>query len=332
MIIFLFSVVEIHAQSTKKRSLAGEWKVTWTDGTHNRELDKIVIFPAEKDLERYIDVPVPMDLNVAMEKRGLISDPNVGVNSLQARWVGQQYWCYYKTFEVDDDALSTRCWLVFDRLDYVAEIYLNGTKIGSHENAFMPCRIDVSDHLTEGINKLVVGIESGHYYAAQKPGLDYITPNFVEVANKRVWLRKPQYQYGWDWNPVMVNVGITGDVRLEWSDGVRIEEVIVQSELTDDLKSAQVNCKTYLQGTESGQKAQIKTTIVETNESIQSEVELQKDIMSYNSTVTIGNSKLWWPIGQGEQNFYHVKTEVFIDGTLAVSKTKRVGIRKVEID
>jgi hypothetical protein len=43
--------------------------------------------------------------------------------------------------------------------------------------------------------------------------------------NKRHWLRKPQYQFGWDWNPRLINVGITGPARLEWAKRIRLDQV-----------------------------------------------------------------------------------------------------------
>lgn len=158
------------SQENGKLDLNGTWKVTWTDGVHGREIPNILEFPAEKDLERYMDVPVPMDLNKAMEAKGIIDDPNISTNSLQARWIGQQYWCYYRTFDVDPNIPGKRTWLVFDRLDYAASIYMNGKRIGSHQNAYTTCRIDVTERLLVGKNTLTVGIESGHYLAADKNG------------------------------------------------------------------------------------------------------------------------------------------------------------------
>ncbi len=167
LILILMQPLAI-SQENGHLDLNGTWKVTWTDGVHGREIPNMLEFSAEKELERYMDVPVPMDLNKAMEAKGVIDDPNISTYSLQARWIGQQYWVYYKTFDVDPKILDKRSWLVFDRLDYAATIYLNGKKIGSHQNAYTPWRIDVSAFLLDGKNALTVGIESGHYLAADK--------------------------------------------------------------------------------------------------------------------------------------------------------------------
>ena len=67
-------------------------------------------------------VDVPMDLNLAMQKRGMFGDINIGTNTLSARWVSQQYWQYYRYLNVPKEALNKTVWLVFDQLDYNATI------------------------------------------------------------------------------------------------------------------------------------------------------------------------------------------------------------------
>ncbi|MFC2089818.1 sugar-binding domain-containing protein [Bacteroidota bacterium] len=330
--IILLSQAAALSQENGHLDLNGTWKVTWTDGVHGREILTILEFSAEKDLDRYMDVPVPMDLNKAMEAIGLIDDPNISTNSLKARWIGQQYWCYYRTFDVDPTMLEKRNWLVFDRLDYAARIYLNGKKIGSHQNAYTPCRIDVSGLLLPGKNTLTVGIESGHYLSADKNGGNYIHPNRIESSTKRSWLRKPQYQYGWDWNPLMVNVGITGDVYLEWAEKARIDQTLIQAELSDDLNRADLKVNTYIQGCAEEVNATIRVTVVETRQRSEQAVMLGPDVQRYSSILSIKKPELWWPTGQGPQHFYHIKTDVIVGGTIADSKTSRIGIRNVEID
>jgi hypothetical protein len=52
---------------------------------HGRHFKTLMEFDAEKDLDRYIDVSVPMALNKALQEKGIINDPNIGVNSFYAR-------------------------------------------------------------------------------------------------------------------------------------------------------------------------------------------------------------------------------------------------------
>lgn len=331
-ILFFLNIGFSFGQTINKQSISGTWKVTWSDGVHGRHFKTMIEFQAKKDPERYIDVPVPMDLNKALQARGILNDPNIGLNSLNARWIGEQYWSYFKTFNVNKAALNNRAWLVFDRLDYSAIIILNGKEIGRHQNAFIPYRIDVSGLLKEGENELTVGIESGYFAVAEKNGKDYLPETMIEWPRKRQWLRKPQYQFGWDWNPVMVNVGITGDVRIEWTQHARIDQELIQATLSEDLKNAYLSINTYIQGGSQNEKVKIRSQIIETNQTAEHEIVISKEIVTETSYITIKNPSLWWPAGQGAQFLYHVKTDVIADGIIVDSKTSHIGIRKVELD
>ncbi|MFA6947226.1 MAG: sugar-binding domain-containing protein, partial [Pedobacter sp.] len=237
LLSFLISS-KTYGQAPDQLSLSGKWKVTWNDGNHGpNNIERFSSINPLEDTLRYMDVDVPMDLNVAMQKKGMVGDLNYGINYLSARWVSGQYWQYYNQFDAPKETLSKPVWLKFDRLDYAANIYLNGKLIGRHDNAFIPCLIDVTGKLKVGKNILTVGIESGLYDVADKNLSDYNNTLSVYL-NKRHWLRKPQYQFGWDWNPMLINVGITGDVFLLWRDDVRLDNIVPWIKMTDDLSSA----------------------------------------------------------------------------------------------
>ena len=139
-------------------------------------------------------------------------------------------------------------------------------QVGTHESAFVPCRIDVTGKLKAGKNLLQVGIESGLYGVADKEGDAYLQ-NMGALLNKRHWMRKPQYQFLWDWNPQLINVGITGPVRLEWNERLRLDQVVVQCNLSDDLQKAVLTVKSFLEGFDQKAGVKIRTTVMETGES-----------------------------------------------------------------
>jgi len=217
-----------YGQDLNQLSLSGKWKVTWNDGTHGpNNIDQFIRINPLKDANRYMDVDVPMDLNIAMQKKGIVDDLNYGANYLKSRWVAEQYWHYYKQFEISEDIVNKSVKLKFDRLDYSASVFLNGELIGSHDNAFIPCIIDVTGKLKQGSNIITVGIGSGLYAVTDKNMFDYNHASNLNVhLNKRHWLRKPQYQFSWDWNPTLINVGITGDVSLFWFDEFRLDNIV----------------------------------------------------------------------------------------------------------
>ena len=91
----------IFSQTDNQLSLSGKWKVTWNDGNHGPNgIDDFSRINPLNDTLRYMDVQVPMDLILAMQRKGMISDINYGMNYLSARWIAEQYWQYYRQFNV----------------------------------------------------------------------------------------------------------------------------------------------------------------------------------------------------------------------------------------
>jgi len=69
------------------------------------------------------------------------------------------YW-YRKTFKADPPAKGKRVFLVFEGVDWEAEVWLNGRKLGSHSVYFEPFRFDVTGILQEN-NTLAVRVIDG---------------------------------------------------------------------------------------------------------------------------------------------------------------------------
>jgi beta-mannosidase len=323
---------KIYSQLPGQISLSGKWKVTWNDGNHGpNDVEAFSGINPLNDTSRYMNVDVPMDLIVAMQKKGMVGDLNYGINYLSARWVAEQYWQYYRQFEVSQEVISKSVWLKFERLDYSARIYLNGKFIGSHDNAFIPCIINVSGKLKAGTNILTIGIESGLYDSAGKSLADYNNSLNVHL-NKRHWLRKPQYQFSWDWNPQLVNTGITGDVSLIIRDEARLDNIVPWIKMTDDLSAADVTIRTFIEVTNGTNGLTIEATIVETNQKVSGQIFTSKGINPYELKMRVNRPKLWWPIGQGDPNLYTLRVDIKLNGKVIDSGTRRIGFRKLEVD
>jgi beta-mannosidase len=320
------------AFSQNSISLSGKWKVVWNDGNKGyNDVPAFIHFNPMLDSVRYVEVEVPMDLNLAMQKRGMFGDINLGVNTLSARWVSQQYWQYYRHFTVPKEVLNKTTWLVFDRLDYNATILVNGELAGTHNNAYIPCRIDVTGKLKEGDNLLTVAVESGLFGVADKEGNAYNNA-LSTILNKRHWLRKPQYQFSWDWSPNMINVGITGDVRLEWKETARLDQIVTYVKMSDDLSSAELTIRPFIQGLNAKSDLTVEATLLENNQKVSVQDTISKTLRPFELKMHVTSPKLWWPVGHGSQALYTVKIEIKENGKVIDSGSRRFGFRKIEID
>ncbi|MHB1000174.1 MAG: beta-mannosidase [Armatimonadota bacterium] len=308
--------------------LNGTWKARGFDGQHGSPEGFI---GAQADERTFIDARVPGDIHSDLERAGWIGDCNIGINAQSARWIEEQVWVYRTAFTSPADAVSKRAWLVFEGLDLNAIIFLNGQQIGQHNNFYTPCRIDVTGKLAEGENTLAVRVESGLYYAADKPGAPYC-PGLPDQLSKRSWLRKPQCSFSWDWSPRLINVGIWKPVRLEWTDSARIDAVTVFPELADDHKSAKIQVRAFIENVQEPVKATIRVKVPEANIIEEKEVEFPAGMSRQDLSVDIANPKLWWPRPHGDQPLYNVEVEVEIAGKVVDSEKRRTGIRSIRIN
>ena len=315
----------------ERKDLSGIWEVVWTEGGHGPQSLETFASQRPMDPGRALKVPVPMELHSALQGLGLIEDPHLGFNSLKARWVSEQYWRYSTFFDAPAESLASNAWLVFEQLDFNADIFLNGERIASHQNAHRPCRAEVTKKLKPEGNLLTVLIESGLYFVAEREGAPY-SAGLDALVNKRHWLRKPQYQFLWDWNPRLINVGITGPVSLEWAKQCRIDQVAVWALPNADSTVATVTARVFLEGLQDQVRATIRARVLETGEESSAEIQAGPGIGLHTVQVVLEQPRLWWPRGHGDPATYVLEVSVICRGEIIDSVSRRFGIRTVEID
>ncbi|MDW8345247.1 MAG: glycoside hydrolase family 2 protein, partial [Verrucomicrobiae bacterium] len=304
--------------------LNGTWRLRWSDGERGRV--EYANRP-ETDEARYIDAQVPGEVHLDLWRAGLIEDPYVGTNCLKARWVEECYWAYRRWFEAP--RITGHAWLVFERLDLVARIFLNGELVGTHQNVFYPCRIEVTGKLKPGRNLLTVHIEGGLFEVMDKPMAGFLR-KLDQRLHKGVWLRKPQCQFSWDWSTRLINVGITGNVRLEWTtDPVRLDQLVPLVEVTPDLRTGVVRARLYV---EAFRKTRAELIVEVAGRRVAEPVSLGPGMNRVEAVVTVTDPALWWPAGHGPQHLYDVRATLRVRSKEVGTKTARIGFRHVRIN
>ena len=314
-----------------KMSLDGLWKLKGTDGRHGG-LEPFCA--ATVDERTFIEAQVPGEVHLDLRRAGQIEDPRLGTNGLKARWVEEQYWIYRRSLAPPAEALAARkAWLVFEGLDLDARVYLNGRKVGAHANAFYPCRIEVTGALLEGENQLAVLLDAGLHAAETRSASEY-NADPDGPLHKRPWLRKPQYQFAWDWNPRLINVGIYRPARLEWSDAARIDQLTIYPELAADHQRATLHARLHLENAgDEPLRATLRMTVPDAEgATMEREVSLPPGCSTQALAVSVEKPRLWWPRPHGEQPLYAVVCEVLVDGQVADRVERRTGIRAIAIN
>ncbi len=294
---------------------------------------------SEKDSINWMPAEVPGCVHTDLIENKKIKDPFYRLNEHDLQWIDKKDWLYKTEFDLDQKVLSKdRIVIDFKGIDTYADVYLNDQKVLSADNMFREWTVDVKKYLKVGKNKLKIEFKSPireglKFYDANGfvyPGAENDQAKLGQVeGNKRVsiYTRKAGYHYGWDWGPRLVSSGIWRPVYLKAWDNARIHDLqIVQNKVNDDI----ANFTAIL---ELESKDEVLADILIQNEGEElavTEVHLRKGIHKYELNFDIENPKLWWPNGLGDQNLYHIKVQVNVNGKIEEA-SRRIGIRTVEV-
>jgi beta-mannosidase len=318
-------------------NLDGTWKLRWADGQRGGSIVRFESAGEDPSLD--FDAQVPGEVHLDLIRAGIIEEPAVGTNVLSCRWIEEMTWYFRRSFEAPTLAAGEKAFLCFDGLDCVGVVRLNGAEVGRSANAFLPCRFDVTSAMRTGENLVSVSIEAGLVSVSERPSVGYgmDTPperTWDHRLHKRHWLRKTQSSFAWDWAPRLLNVGITGSVRLEICRTVRVEGITARSTLSENNRTGSVRVRTFvtvLDGT--ARPVALCASIEGTDARGQSQTELPaEDTGCLECTVELEHPHLWWPVGHGSQPLYSVRIEVKADGVIVASTSRRVAFRRVRVN
>ena len=179
---------------------------------------------------------VPGSVHQDLLAAGRIPDPNIGLNELDVQWVGETDWFYRTEFDAPELESGERADLCFDGLDTFAKVWLNGELILESENMFVPRRVAAAAKLREGSNELRI-LFSSALLRGQGIEAELGKRHLWNGDSSRLYVRKAQYHYGWDWGPVLMTAGLWRGVRLEVYRS-RIDDLSCDVSLSADLTKA----------------------------------------------------------------------------------------------
>lgn len=278
---------------------------------------------------------VPTEVHRDLLKNGKIQDPFTNLNELSVRWIGDEIWTYKTTFKAPPDygEPGVVTILLFEGLDTFASVHLNGQLVLESDNMFVAHQINITGRLQGGGNTLEIVFES-----ARKVGLELVKQHqehrFIvhQTEVSRGPVRKAQYQWGWDWGPILLTCGPWKPIMLKTIKS-ELSELSVQYKLAPDLKSADMTTKVFCRGPITG----VDFTVVNTSTGVvvaSKHIDLQEtheDVVSVEANLQIDGIELWWPRGYGSQELYKIQADATALQTLADTCSKTFGFRKVEL-
>ncbi|KAL3278385.1 hypothetical protein HHI36_013713 [Cryptolaemus montrouzieri] len=295
-----------------------------------------------------LQAKVPGGIFSDLQQNKIIDDPILEDNDQTTHWVGRTNWTYYRNFSVGEELLKySNINLVFEGIDTISTIFLNGREIGNSSDMFVRYIFDVKNELVVGNNSLVIKFLSPVHIAdhiASYQNKTYPIPPACPPKESRGechinQLRKMQASFSWDWGPALASVGIWKDVYLEAFNTNVIRYTVVEMEENTLSSTWNVSVVTYLSNNvlnrangklilnlDTDYDAKL-TVVHDVNTSANEFDEIE---ISQSFDVPQSSVRRWWPNGYGEQCLYNV-TATFISKDEQDQRTVRIGFRTVEL-
>lgn len=276
-------------------------------------------FRNSKD-QNWLPAKVPGTVHLDLMNNKIIQDPYKDENEKKVQWIENEDWDYQTAFMVSSQELKNdNIDLVFNGLDTFSEVYLNGKLLKKTDNMFRKWEIPVKQYLKAGKNtvqiKFTSAVNTGKELAKKVP--------FTMPESPRSFVRKAQYQFGWDWGPRLVTAGIWKDVQLEfWNNAKIITVKDIQKRAADGSNDLHFDVEIYAQNA--------GNYTLDLNKTHQ-KISLKKGNNTISVPYETNEMKLWQPNGRGEANLYDFEVKLSKEQKKIDAKNIRIGIRTVEL-
>ncbi len=283
----------------------------------------------------WLPATVPGDVHLDLLANKKIPDPFFRDNEAKLQWIENESWEYRLSFEVTPALLArSHVDLVFDGLDGAAQVELNGVQVLSTDNSFRVWRVPAKAHLHAGKNLLRVVFPSPIKAAADAAASDYFRVH-SQTAEK-TYIRKPAYEYGWDWGPRFVTSGIWKPVRIEAWDKVRIADFVIrQRDVSREV--AHLDAEVEIEAASAG-PAKVSVQYSDQGKPITetATVSVHAGPNVIDLPIEIRQPKLWFPAGYGEQPLYEFTAQAGTSAQpgasgqpIADQRTVKAGLRSI---
>ncbi len=323
---------------TNPWALRGGWKLEAAPkvSASGEEISKPVF--ATKD---WLAATVPGTVLTTMIDRGVYPDPDYGLNNLAIpeSLAHQDYW-YRIEFNVPPETHGRRLTLTFEGVNYAAEVWLNGKRLGEFTGAFLRGKFDVTSLISQsGKNALAVRVSPPPH-----PGIAHeqsIKAGPGENGGIEV-LDGPTFSAaeGWDWIPGIRdrNSGLWQDVTLTATGAVEVGDLQVVTTLPKaDRSEADIEIEVPLTNT-ARYPAEGDLTASFDNVKITKRVRLDPGERIERlkpedyPTLKVQHPKLWWPNGYGEPSLHALTVSFTVAGKVSAQRKIEFGMRELSYE
>ncbi|MGI4730343.1 MAG: glycosyl hydrolase 2 galactose-binding domain-containing protein [Janthinobacterium lividum] len=293
------------------------------------------------DARRWYPATVPGTVLTTLVDRGVYPDPFYGLGNLAIpeRLARQDYW-YRTEFDAPAAAAGRQQALRFDGVNYAAEVWLNGQRLGAMKGAFVRGRFDVTGKLLPGRNAVALRVSPPPH-----PGIAHEESLTAGVGENggAMMLDGPTFgaTEGWDWIPSIRdrNTGLWQGVVLSATGPATIGDPHVVTTLPrPDNSVADVEIVTPVaNATATPLTATVRASFDDV--AVEKQVTLAAgagaDVVMRPSDfpqLHVAKPRLWWPNGYGAPALHDLTVTTSVAGQPSDTRHLRFGMRQVTYD
>ena len=287
---------------------------------------------------KWLVATVPGTVLTTLIDRGVYPDPDFALNNLAIPESLNKHDYWYRVEFPAPAALGAgrRFALHFGGINYTADVWLNGHKLGEIHGAFERGIFDATSLLRPGANALAVrvappphpgipaeqSIKDGPGYDGGMMLID--GPTFVDTE-------------GWDWMPAIRDrdTGIWQSVSLEETGAVTLGDPQVITHLPlPDISTADLDINVPVHNAGNAARPILLDVSFEGVQFRTSATVPPGDTTLHLTperfaALHLAHPRLWWPNGYGAPNLYHLHLALSTGGATSDERTVTFGVREV---
>jgi hypothetical protein len=289
----------------------------------------------------WLPATVPGTVLTTMIDRGIYPDPDYGLNNLAIpeSLAHQDYW-YRAEFKSPTETRGQRLTLTFEGVNYAAEVWLNGKKLGGFTGAFLRGNFDVTALIASaGTNALAVRVSPPPH-----PGIAHeqsVKAGPGENGGIQV-LDGPTFAAteGWDWIPGIRdrNTGIWQDVTLTATGAVALGDFNVITTLPKpDRSEADIEIEAPLTNTSSATvEGELTASFDGVKVTKHVKLEPGETVVRLKpgefAQLKVQHPRLWWPNGYGDPALHTLKVAIVLGDIESAERQIDFGMRELSYE
>lgn len=321
--------------------IANRWSLLSNEDGQLKSSDGARISSPGFTTGQWLPATVPGTVLTTLIDRGIYPDPYYGLNNLAIpESLGHHDWWYRVEFKAPQGSAGKHYSLHFAGINYAAEVWLNGKRLGEVRGAFRRGDYDISSALhPEGLNALAVHIlppphpgipqEQSLLGGPGENGGAMVTDGPTFVATE-----------GWDWIPAIRdrNIGIWQPVTLRREGAIALGDVKVITSLPlPRTDSADVEIHLPLHNTS---PLALQSVITVAFEGVSFQVPVKAAPGDTEVVLTarehpqlhLDHPRLWWPNGYGNPDLYHLAVTAKVGEIISDRRSLSFGVREVSYE